>query len=94
MILFGGGGVSVPACTIGHMTGGCLCLEEGQSLSNRKSLSGGSLSSRGSLFKMGSLSKGFSIQGGSVRGGPLPPYGNKQAVRILLECILVIRCQL
>ena len=58
---------------------------------------------RGALSR-GSLSRGFSAQGvsvwgvsvqeglcvGSVLGSP-PPYGNEQAVRILLECILVYR---
>ena len=59
VILFRGG-VSVPACTTGHMTGG------------------------------------VSVQGGSsVRVGSLlgrPPCGNERTVRILLECILVLRC--
>ena len=66
-------GVSVLACTTGHMT-------------------------RGSLFR-GSLSWGVSVQGGvsvwgvSAQGvyvRETPQYGNEQAVRILLECILVI----
>ena len=40
----------------------------------------------------GSLSKGVSVEGVSVDGVSVretPPYGKEQAVRILLECILV-----
>ena len=76
----------------------------GEESLSRRSLSGGSLSRDlclgglclgisvwGSLSR-GSLSRGASVQGGSVRDTPL--YGNEQAVRILLECILVFifRC--
>ena len=90
-------GVSVPACTTGHITRG------------RGSLSRGSLS--GGLCPGGSLSGGFSVPGVSVRGslsgggGSLsrgvsvretspdrdpPSYGNKRVVCILLEYILVV----
>ena len=65
-------GVSVPACTTGHMTGG--------------SLSGGSLSEGGSL-------SGGLFRGGLCQGDPqteTPLYSNERAVRILLECILVL----
>ena len=49
----------------------------------------------GSLHPGGSLSRGVSaqgvfVQGISVQGGLCPPYGNERAVRILLECILVL----
>ena len=37
----------------------------------------------------GSLSSGWSLSGGSLSRRPPPPYGNAQAVRILLECIPV-----
>ena len=38
----------------------------------------------------GSLSEGSLSVGGLCHGDP--PYGNEQAVRILLECILVDKC--
>ena len=46
----------------------------------------------------GSLSRAVSVQGGLCPGGLFPvwgglcfpPYGNERAVRILLECILVV----
>ena len=77
-----GGSLSRGSLPRGSLSRGVLCP-------------GGSLS-RGSLSKC-SLSKGFSVQGVSVcRGLCLgvsvrdpPPYGNKQAVRILCDCILV-----
>ena len=76
-------GVSVPACTMGHMTGG-LCpggvSVQGESLSRGSLCPGGSLSeglclgvsvwgslSGGSLSR-GSLCRGVSIQGVSVEG--------------------------
>ena len=49
----------------------------------------------GGLCPGGSLSRGgLCLEGGLYPGGlcqedPLPPYGKEQAVRILLECILV-----
>ena len=53
--------------------------------------------SRGSLSKAlgkGSLSREVSVHGdfcpGGLCQGDLPPYGKEQAVRILLECILVL----
>ena len=75
VILFTGE-VSVPASTTGHMTGGSLS-------------GGGGFSVQGvsvweSLCPGGSLSrKGFSVR-------EIPrSYGNEQALRILLECILL-----
>ena len=60
------------------------------------------------LCQGGSLSRGVSVKGVSVQGGlcpgdlcpggslstgaVLPRYGKEQAVRILLECILVSQC--
>ena len=61
---------------------GGLCLEG--------SVWGGSLS-------RGDLCLGVPVQGGSLSEGGVavrespPPYGKERAVRILLECILVIR---
>ena len=49
----------------------------------RGSLSGG--------LCLGGLCPGGSLCWVCVREPPLPPYGNEQAVRILLECILVYR---
>ena len=43
----------------------------------------------GSLSRMVSVGGGVSVQGVSVK--ETPPYGNERAVRILLECILVLR---
>ena len=79
-------GVSVPACTTGHITGG-LCP--------RGSLSG---ESGVSLWEVGvsvwgdpCLRERFSVQGSFSQGDPSgqTPYGNERPVRILLECILV-----
>ena len=80
VILFTGRGVSVPACITGHMTGGA-------------SLSRGSLSLGVSIWGV-SVQVGFCRGGGALcPGGGLcqayPSYGNEQAVRILMECILV-----
>ena len=63
-----GGGVSVPACTTGHMTWG-LSLSRGV-LFPAGSLSGG-LCPGGSLSG-GSLSRRVSVQGVSVQGGLCP----------------------
>ena len=94
----GGGGVSVQG--EGSLSGG-LC--PGGSLSRGlypRGVSVQGVSIQGGLCPRGSLSKGVSVQGGlcsrgvSVQGGVFvwetPPYGNVQAVRILLECILHI----
>ena len=50
----------------------------------------GFLSGGGGVLSIGEglCPGGVSVQGVSVREAP-PPYGNMQAVRILLECILV-----
>ena len=59
------------------------------------SLSGG-ISVWGGVFVWKVSVQGSSVQGGlcpgwgSVRENP--PYGNERAVRILLECILVVKC--
>ena len=94
-----GRGVSVPACTTGHMTKGSLsrgvcvqgvCVQgnlcPGGSLSIR-SLSRGPLSRVGVYVQGESLSRGSLSRGGLCHGDPL--YGNEQAVLIRLECILV-----
>ena len=85
-------GVSVPACTTGHMTRGSLI---------RGGLCPGGLSPGVSVhggpcpggFLSGSLCPGVSFWGGSLSRGvsvrDIPPYGNERAVRILPECILV-----
>ena len=66
------GGVSVPGCTTGHMTRGCL---SGGSLSKgglcpRGSVQGG-VSVHGDLCKRGYLSGGVSVWGGLCLGGSL-----------------------
>ena len=112
-------GVSVPACTTGHMTRGVSVQEE--SLLEGVSLSGGWVSVQGVSVQWESLSRRVSVQRGSLcgvsvlgslsegslsRGGslcpggsllrrppgqrPHPLYGNNRAVRILLECIVVL----
>ena len=43
----------------------------------------------GGVWQGGSLSGGLSVQGGLCQGNP-PPYGYVRAVRILLDCILVV----
>ena len=78
------GNVFTPVCQSFCSQGG-LCL----SMHHRPhdqgvSLSGGSLS--GGFLSRESLSKG-SLSRGSLSGRP--PYGNKRALSILLECILV-----
>ena len=65
----------------GLCTEGGLC--PGESLYRGRSLSRGSLS-RGGLCTGGL----WSLSGGSLSGRP--PYGNVRALRILLECILVL----
>ena len=74
------GGVSIPACTTGHMTGGVSVQEEV------------SVQGRGGLCPGGSLFRGDPCPGGSLSRGSLlgrPPYGNERVVRILQECIFV-----
>ena len=98
-------GISVPACTTGHMFKGVsvwgdLCP-------------GGSLFRKGDLCPDGSLSCGGLFPGVSVWGslsrrslsvgisvretpwtetpGQRPPYSNERAVCILLECILMLK---
>ena len=73
---------------------GCLCpgglCPGGGSLSRKVSVQGVYAQEGVSICRA-------SVQGGSLsKGGSLserPPYGNMRAVRILLECILVLRCQ-
>ena len=89
----GGEGVSFPACTKSHMTRGVsfqggLCL--GVSVQGGISVQGGvsvqGVSVQGGLC-LGGLSRG------SLSGRPpsrRPPYSNEQALRILLEYILVL----
>ena len=77
------GGVSVPACTTGHITGTGVSVQGGISVQGA-SLSGGLCPGGGGLCPWG---------WGSLSGRPpkeTPMYGNERAVRILLECILVI----
>ena len=57
-------------------------------LSTGRSLSGGSLS--GGLC-LGGLCPGRESLSGRPPWTETPPYGNKRAVRILLECILVLK---
>ena len=94
-------GVSVPACTTGHITRGRGSLSRGVSV--RGSLSrgisvwgfsvqGGSLSQgslSGGLYRGGSLSRGVSVRETPPDRDP-PSYGNKRVVCILLEYILVV----
>ena len=110
VILFTGGGVSVSACTTGHMTReGSLSRGEG-GLSRGVSVWGesggrGSLSRGRGVSVQGRLSGGNLCPGGFLSGGLCsggsvremlpdrdPPCGNERAVRILLECILVLHC--
>ena len=76
VILFTVGGVSVPACTTGHMTRGV-------------SVQGGGLCLGGSLSRGVSVQGGWGLCQGDPLPRQRPPYGNERAVRILLECILV-----
>ena len=69
--------VSVPACTTGHMTRGVSVWGVFVWVG---------LGPGGSL---GGLCPGGSLWGRSVREED-PPYGIERAIRILLECILVI----
>ena len=83
-------GVSVQGVSVqGSVSGGGLC--PGGSLFRGRGLCLGGLRPRGSLSRgvsvWGSLFRGVSVWRVSFRE---PPYGNKQVVRILLECILVL----
>ena len=71
VILFTGG-VSVPACTAGHITRRGLCPG---------GFCPGAVCPRGSL-SIGDICAGDSVQGVSVRGSvrETPPYGNERAV--------------
>ena len=84
-----------------------VCVKGGFCLAGSLSGKGGSLSGEGGSLSgrvsvWGSLSRGISVQEGSVWGGSLPreippdgdlPYGKERAIRILLECILVLKSQ-
>ena len=77
-----------PVCHSVH--GGSRSLSW-RGLCPRRSLSRGSVS--GGVSVRGVSVRGVSVQGVSVQGGLChgdPLYGNERAVRILLECILVI----
>ena len=85
----GGGSLSGGA----SLSGGSLSAQGGsvQGVSVQGSLSRGSLSRGVSVQGEGSLCLGVCVQRGSLLGRPPdrdPPYGNKWAVRILLQCIL------
>ena len=77
------GGVSVPACTTGHMTRGVSV----QGVSVLGALCPGGVCP-GGLCPGGGLCSGGLCPGGSLLGSP-PPRRNERAVRILLECIIV-----
>ena len=99
------GGISAQGgvCLDGCLNRWVLCtrgwyLSRGGSLSRRVSVQGvsvqrevsvqGSLCTEGGLCPGESLYRGWSLSGGSLSGRP--PYGNVRAVRVLLECILVL----
>ena len=94
-------GVSVQGCL--NLGGLCMRVSVSGSLCPGGSLCKGSLV-QGSLSPAESQSRGVSVQVVSVQGSlcpggllgrhPLrqrPPYSNKLAVRILLECILLVK---
>ena len=87
------GRVSVSVLGVSVLVGPCprgLC----PGILSMESLSKRSLSRIQGSLSGGSLSRGF-LSAGSLSGRPpdSPPYCNEQAVRIVLECILVI-CQI
>ena len=104
VILFTGG-VSVPACSTGHMTRGSLSRRVSVwgipvwDLSGWRGLCLGGCPGGLCLGDLcpgdlsgGSLSRGSLSRGGLSPGVSVretPPYGNKRVVCILLECILV-----
>ena len=89
-------GVSVPACTTGHMTWGSLfgwVSVQGVSVQGVSVWGGVSVQGvpvRG-VSVQGGLCLMVSVQGVSVRETPqteTPLYGNERVLHILLECIL------
>ena len=82
------GNVFTPVCHSVHRRGLCPGGSLSRGLSVQRGFLSKGLSVKGGLCPEGvSVQRGVSVQGDLCQGDP--PYGNVQAVSILLECIFV-----